>query len=60
MTASPTKPTWTDSGIPVESDKHCLAKTHASFDDPNSRSGARGAGWPLRSAVPGRRRLSSH
>jgi signal transduction histidine kinase len=24
MTASPTKPTWTDSGIPVESDKHSL------------------------------------
>jgi hypothetical protein len=25
MTASPTKPVWTDSGIPVESDKHSLA-----------------------------------
>ena len=24
MTASPTEPTWTDSGIPVESDKHSL------------------------------------
>ena len=24
MTASPTKPVWTDSGIPVESDKHSL------------------------------------
>jgi hypothetical protein len=24
MTASPTKPAWTDSGIPVESDKHSL------------------------------------
>ena len=24
MTASPAKPAWTDSGIPVESDKHSL------------------------------------